>query len=483
MAVFLHTVLCAILPVKAVKSNIEYEGLIMSFIHEDFLLKNKTAKRIYYDYAEDMPIIDYHCHLVPQMIAEDYRFKNVFDLFLGGDHYKWRQMRTAGISEELITGGCDDYEKFKAFAKIMPLLIGNPLYHWTHLELKRYFDIDETLDENSAKSIWNKCNEALAAKEFSAKNLIRRSNVEVICTTDDPADDLKYHKQLAAENFEAKVLPTFRPDKVVNIDKEGFEAYLSENGIDSYGKLVSWIDERIKYFDRNGCRLSDHALEDVPFAVGNAKAVLDAKLSGKVLSVQEVNVFKTTILTECARRYSELGWAMQLHIGALRNNNRRMFESLGPDTGFDSINDLCIAKGLSDFMNHLEYNGILPKTILYTLNPKDNYVLGTMMGNFQSGPAVGKIQFGSGWWFNDNKDGMELQMRALANLGMLGTFVGMLTDSRSFVSYPRHEYFRRILCNLVGDWVENGEYPDNPEYLEKIIKGICCDNARSYFKF
>lgn len=455
----------------------------MSFIHEDFLLQSETAKRLFHDFAEDMPIIDYHCHLVPQMIADDHRFKNACDLFLGGDHYKWRQMRTGGVDEKFITGDGDDFEKFKAFAEVMPKLIGNPLYHWTHLELKRYFDIDETLDGESAKVIWDKCNEYLAREDFSAKNLIRKSNVEVVCTTDDPADDLKYHKQLAAEKFETKVLPTFRPDKAVNIDKEGFEEYLAANGIDSYEKLTAWLDERIAYFHANGCRLSDHALEDVPFAEGDAKAVLEAKLSGKKISKQEANVFKTAVLAECAKHYSKLGWTMQLHIGALRNNNRRMFDKLGPDTGFDSINDLCIAEGLAAFMNYLEYDNILPKTILYTLNPKDNYVLGTMLGNFQQGPIAGKIQFGSGWWFNDNKDGMEQQMRALANLGMLGAFVGMLTDSRSFVSYPRHEYFRRILCNLIGGWVENGEYPNDKKHLERIIKGICCDNARAYFGF
>lgn len=455
----------------------------MSFIHEDFLLKNNTARQLYHDYAKDMPIIDYHCHLSPQLIAEDYRFQNAFDLFLSGDHYKWRQMRTGGIDEKFITGDGDSFEKFKAFAEIMPKLIGNPLYHWTHLELKRYFDIDETLDGGSAKEIWDKCGEYLAREDFSAKNLIRKSNVEVVCTTDDPADDLKYHQKLAAENFETRVLPTFRPDKAVNIDKEGFEEYLSRNGIDSYQKLLTWLEERILYFHKNGCRLSDHALEDVPFAEGDAANVLEAKLSGKSLDKHEINVFKTAVLSECAKHYSALGWTMQLHIGALRNNNRKMFETLGADTGFDSINDLCIAEGLSGFMNHLEYDGILPKTILYTLNPKDNYVLGTMLGNFQKGPVAGKIQFGSGWWFNDNKDGMEQQMRALANLGMLGAFVGMLTDSRSFVSYPRHEYFRRILCNLIGTWVEDGEYPDNRGYLEKIIKGICCDNARVYFNF
>lgn len=455
----------------------------MSFINDDFMLQSETAKQLYHDFAEGMPIIDYHCHLAPQMIADDYKFRNAYDLFLGGDHYKWRQMRTGGVEETLITGDGDEFEKFKAFAEIMPKLIGNPLYHWTHLELKRYFDIDETLDADGAQGIWNKCNACLAREEFSAKNLIRRSNVEVICTTDDPADDLKYHKQLAADGFETRVLPTFRPDKAVNIDKEGWSEYLAQNRLGRFDDLLAWLKTRIEYFHENGCRLSDHALEDVPFALGDARAVFCAKQEGREIGRQEANLFKTAVLSECARHYARLGWTMQLHIGALRNNNRRMFEKLGADTGFDSINDLCIAEGLSGFLNYLDYDDILPKTILYTLNPKDNYVLGTMLGNFQRAPFAGKIQFGSGWWFNDNKDGMEQQMRALANLGMLGSFVGMLTDSRSFVSYPRHEYFRRILCNLLGEWVEKGEYPNNPKYLEKLVRGICCDNARAYFGF
>ena len=455
----------------------------MGIINDNFMFTNETGKKLYEEYAVKMPIIDYHCHLVPQMIADDYKFKDAYDLFLGGDHYKWRQMRSFGIDEEYITGDADRYEKWLGFAKVMPYLIGNPLYHWTALELKRYFDFDTPLTEETAKEIWDKCNELLKRDDFSAKSLIEKSNVDIICTTDDPADDLKYHKQLKADGFKTKVLPTFRPDKAVNIDKEGFEEYITQNGIGTYEELIAWIDARIAYFDENGCRLSDHALEYVPFALGDAKAVFDKKMAGKAITAEEVDVFKTALLSECAKEYTRLGWAMQLHIGALRNNNRRMFEKLGPDTGFDSINDLAIAEKLSQFMGNLEYENILPKTILYTLNPKDNYVLGTMLGNFQRGPVIGKIQFGSGWWFNDNRDGMEAQMKALANLGVLGKFVGMLTDSRSFVSYPRHEYFRRILCNMLGEWVENGEYPEDYTYLEKIVKGISYENAKEYFKF
>lgn len=452
-------------------------------INEDFMLKNKTGKELFYSLAEKMPIIDYHCHLVPKMIAEDYHFCDAYDLFLGGDHYKWRQMRSFGIDEEHITGNADRYEKWLGFARTMPYLIGNPLYHWTALELARYFDIYEPLNEKNAKEIWENCNKKLAQDDFSAQNLIRRSNVEIICTTDDPADDLCYHKQLKEQGFETKVLPTFRPDKCVNIDKARFSEYLEANGITSYDVLIAWLKEKIAFFHANGCRLSDHALDCVPFALGDAKAVLEKKMAGGELSEKEIDIYKTAIIRECALEYARLGWTMQLHIGALRNNNKKMFDQLGADVGFDSINDLCIAEKLAAFLNCLEEEDALPKTILYTLNPKDNYVLGTMLGNFQKAPTVGKLQFGSGWWFNDNRDGMEAQMQALANLGILGKFVGMLTDSRSFVSYPRHEYFRRILCNMLGSWVENGEYPDDREALENIVKGICYQNAKEYFRF
>ena len=407
----------------------------MSFINDNFLLKNETAKTLYNNFAKDMPIIDYHCHISPKMIVEDYKFKNAYDLFLSGDHYKWRQMRSMGIDEEYITGSGDDFEKWCAFAKIMPNLIGNPLYHWTHLELKRYFDIDLILCEDTAKKIWDIINEKLADNGFSCRNLIRKSNVEVICTTDNPYDTLEYHKQL--KNFDVKVLPTFRPD---------------------LKDIRSDITDRMDYFNENGCHLSDH-------------------------SIDEMNDDVIEKLIFLGEEYANRGWVWQLHIGAMRNNNTRMFEKIGPDTGFDSINDFQVAEGISKILNELDKKDALPKTILYCLNPKDNYVLGTMLGNFQRGPIQGKIQFGSGWWFNDNKDGMEAQLKALANLGALGAFIGMLTDSRSFVSYTRHEYFRRILCNLVGEWVEAGEYPNDMNALGAIIKGICHDNAEKYFNF
>jgi len=453
----------------------------MSFINDDFMLRTETAKKLYNDFAKDMPIIDYHCHLVPKMIAENKKFKNAYELFLGGDHYKWRQIRTNGVDEELITGDGDDYAKFEEFAKTMPYLIGNPLYHWTHLELKRFFGIDEILSEKTCKSIWDKVNECLAKDEFRPQELIRRSNVKVVCTTDDPADTLEYHQAL--KGFSTKILPTFRPDKAVEIGKETFLPYIESVGIKTYPALLKWLCERIDFFHENGCRISDHALEYVPYAIGDAEAVFNKKLAGQELSLNEINIFKTAVLKHCAKEYVRLNWAMQLHIGALRNNNTKMYNKLGPDTGYDSINDLCIAEDLGKFMDCLEIDNCLPKTILYTLNPKDNYVLGTMLGCFQNGPVKGKIQFGSGWWFNDQRDGMVEQMKALANLGMLSRFVGMLTDSRSFVSYTRHEYFRRIFCNLIGEWVENGEYPADWEKLEEIVKGVCYNNAEQYFGF
>ena len=407
----------------------------MSFINDNFMLRNETAKRLFHNYAKDMPIIDYHCHLSPQMVAENYKFKNAYDLFLGGDHYKWRQMRTFGIDESLITGDGDDLAKWKAFAKAVPYMIGNPIYHWTHLELKRYFNIDKTLSEDTAEEIWEVVNSYLEKEEYRAQGLIKMSNVEVICTTDNPYDDLAYHKAL--KGFDTKILPTFRPD---------------------FKNIGSNITERMDYFTEVGCKLSDHSLDE-----------MNDDLIEKLIFLGE--------------EYAKRGWTMQLHIGAMRNNNTRMFEKLGPDVGFDSINDFQVAEGISKILDALEKKDALPKTILYCLNPKDNYVLGTMLGNFQKGPTPGKIQFGSGWWFNDQRDGMEGQMRALANLGLLSKFVGMLTDSRSFVSYPRHEYFRRIMCNLIGTWVETGEYPADEKMLETIVKGISYNNAKEYFKF
>ena len=450
----------------------------MAFINDNFMLKNETAKKLY-SAVKDLPIIDYHCHLSPKMIAENYKFRNATDLFLGGDHYKWRQMRTAGVDEELITGRASDYEKFRAFAKVMPKLIGNPIYHWTHLELARYFGIFDTLSEKTCDEIWNKCNALLEREDYRAQGLIKRSNVEALCTTDDPIDTLEYHKALS--DFEVKVLPTLRPDKLLNIDKDTFDAYIADAKIETYGDLLKFIEDRVAYFAECGCRLSDHAFDAVPFALGDAEAVFEKKRRGECVTEEEAAVYKTAVMTELCRQYVKHGFVVQIHIGALRNNNRTMFEKLGADTGFDSVADREIAAPLSALLGYLEYNRILPKTILYNLNPKDNYTLATMIGNFQGGGIPGKMQFGSGWWFLDQRDGMEAQMRALANLGMLSLFVGMLTDSRSFVSYTRHEYFRRILCNLIGSWVEDGEYPDDFDTLKGIVSDVCYYNAKRYF--
>ncbi len=455
----------------------------MSFIHDDFMLGNETGRRLFHNYAEKMPIIDYHCHLDPKIIAEDHQFRNITELFLGGDHYKWRAMRSNGVDERYITGDAPNREKFQKWAETMPYLLGNPLYHWTHLELKRYFDIDEVLCPDTAEMIWNRCNALLAKEEFSARNLILRSNVKVICTTDDPADSLCYHQKLKAEGFPVRVLPTFRPDKAVNVDLETFVPYMRTLGVSSYEALIATLQDRIGYFHQNGCCLSDHALDVIPYATGDPSKVFEKAMHGEAITKEEADCFKTAVISACAEKYEALGWTMQLHIGAMRNNNQKMYQALGADTGYDSINDLSIAKPLALFMDALERKDALPKTILYTLNPKDNYVLGTMLGNFQKAPTPGKIQFGSGWWFNDQRDGMESQMRALANLGLLSRFVGMLTDSRSFVSYPRHEYFRRILCNLIGSWVEKGEYPNDDAMLKTIVEGICYHNAERYFGF
>ena len=451
------------------------------FITNDFMLYSKTARRLYHEYAEHLPIIDYHCHLQPRMIAENYRFRDTYDLFLGGDHYKWRQMRSNGVPEEYITGAADPLEKWKMWSKTLPLLIGNPLYHWTHLELLRYFHIDEPLTEDNCEAIYRVCNDYLAKESYSAQGLIRQSNVEALCTTDDPADTLEWHEAL--DGFSTRILPTFRPDKAVEIGKETFLPYLKSIGIDTYDGLLRWLSARIEYFHNHGCRLSDHALEAAPSTVGDAAAVFEKRVNGEEITEREADIFRTAVLKHCAAEYVARGWTMQLHIGALRNNNTKMYRLLGADTGYDSVNDREIAADLAKFLDTLAIDDCLPKTILYTLNPKDNYVLGTIMGCFQSAPTAGKIQFGSGWWFNDQRDGMEGQMQALGNLGILSRFVGMLTDSRSFVSYPRHEYFRRIFCNLIGNWVDRGEYPNDPKMLERIVRGVCYENAKNYFEF
>lgn len=459
---------------------------------ESFLLSNKTAAKLYHDYARDMPIYDYHCHLNPVEIWEDKGYDNITQVWLYGDHYKWRAMRANGVDEKYITGDGSDYEKFVAWAKTVPYTIGNPLYHWTHLELRRYFDINEVLDGNTADLIWNKANEKLGQDGFTARGFIQRSNVRLLCTTDDPTDDLVYHKKIEdLQGFDVKVLPAFRPDKGVEIQNKAFSCWVNKlgntagMGIHSFGDYLMALEDRVDYFHDRGCRLSDHGLEYVPYRRTDDEeldAIFVKGRKGIEITREEEESFKTAVLLFLGRLYAEKNWAMQLHIGAIRNNNTRMFGLLGPDTGFDSIHDHNIAYGLSRFLDALESAEMLPRTILYTLNPKDNYVLASMAGNFQGGKIPGKVQFGSAWWFNDQRDGMVEQMRALANIGLLSRFVGMLTDSRSFLSYTRHEYFRRILCNIVGKWAEDGEVPNDMALLGRMVEDICFNNAADYFQ-
>jgi len=454
-----------------------------TIIHDDFLLSTETAKRLYHTYSKDMPIIDYHCHLNPQLIAEDHQFESIGELMLAGDHYKWRAMRSFGIDEKYVTGDASWREKFRAFAKTLQYCIGNPLYHWTHLELKRYFDIDEILTEENADQIYDKCSAKIAQGGFTARQLIKNSNVSVVCTTDDPIDSLEHHKAIRESGFEVKVLPTYRPDKAVNIHKDTFLPYMAQAGVKTYSQLKTWLIASIDRFHAEGCRLSDHGLDFVPYAIGDAEAVFNKAMAGETVTRQETEIYMTDLLLLLGREFAKRGWCMQIHVSAIRNNNSRMYKLLGADTGFDSIAETNVGEPLAKLMDDLEQTEELPKMILYSLNPKDNYVLATLMGCFQKAPHCSKIQLGSGWWFNDQRDGMLEQLKALGNLGVLGGFVGMLTDSRSFLSYPRHEYFRRILCDLIGSWVEEGMYPDDPETLGKIIRGISYNNANAYFGF
>ncbi len=461
-----------------------------AFMDEDFLLFNDTAKKLFHGHAAKMPIFDWHCHLSPKEIYENKQPENIAQLWLAGDHYKWRAMRSCGIDEKYITGDASDYEKFKAWAGAMPYCIGNPLYHWTHLELQRYFDIYEPLSEKTADAIWEKANKKIADGGFTPRQLIENSDVACLCTTDDSADSLEYHKLLAEDkSFKCKVLPAFRPDKALSIELPSYLPWLSDlvkisgETITTYKKLIEVLKARIDFFDEMGCRASDHGFLYVPYNRANEdelEAIFSKALNNETLTVDEQDKYKTELFRFFAKEYAKKGWGCEIHIGPMRNNNTAMFNKIGPDTGFDSICDRNIAEDLSRMLDSLAVEDSLPKTILFCLNPKDNYVLGTMLGNFQTSEAPSKIQFGSGWWFNDNIDGMREQMKALGNLGVLGKFVGMVTDSRSFLSYPRHEYFRRILCGLVGDMVENGLYPYTEE-LGKIIEDISFNNAKEYF--
>lgn len=463
----------------------------MGIINDNFLLKSNTAQKLYKKYAADMPIVDYHCHINPKEIAEDRKFENITQVWLGGDHYKWRLIRSNGVSEDEITGDTDDYTKFLRFAEMLPKAIGNPMYHWCHLELKRYFGFDGNLNADTAKEVYELCNKKLQSDDMSVRALIKKSNVKMIGTTDDPIDDLRWHKMIAEDpTFDTAVLPSYRPDKAVNIDKSGFAEYINKLGevsgieIKSVSDVKKALADRLDFFCEMGCRATDHGLDYMVYeqaSEAEVEKIFSTVMSGGSVTSTEVDKYKTDIMLFLGREIAKRGIVMQLHYGAQRNTNTKMFERLGPDTGFDCISVKNCGEALTGFLNALESENLLPKTIIYSLNPGDNELIDTVLGCFQGTQIAGKIQHGSAWWFNDTKTGMEAQLKSLANLSLLGNFVGMLTDSRSFLSYTRHEYFRRILCNVIGEWVENGEYPDDEKALEEIVKGISYDNAKKYF--
>jgi glucuronate isomerase len=462
----------------------------VKFLDENFLLSTKTSQKLYHDFAKTIPIIDYHCHLPADQIANDINFKNLTQIWLYGDHYKWRAMRTNGVDEEYITGNKTDWEKFEKWAETVPYTLRNPLYQWTHLELQRYFNVNELLDSTSAKNIFEECSAKLQSKEYSVRNIIRKMNVKVICTTDDPIDDLKYHQKIKQSDFEVRVLPAFRPDKAMNIDDPSFNAYLkkleasSNTSINNYQSFLDALKQRHNYFTTMGCSVSDHGLEHLyaeEYSDAEINQIFEKARTDKSLTIQEIAKFKSAMLFVFAVWDHEKDWVQQYHLGALRNNNSRMLNQLGADTGWDSIGDFPQANALSVFLNRLDKNNQLAKTILYNLNPSDNAVMASMVGNYNDGTVPGKIQYGSAWWFLDQKDGMIKQINALSNMGLLSRFVGMITDSRSFLSYPRHEYFRRVLCNLFGEEIENGELPADINWTGKIIQDICFHNASAYF--
>ncbi|GLB48036.1 glucuronate isomerase [Neptunitalea lumnitzerae] len=463
------------------------------FIHDNFLLENSFAEELYHNYASKMPIIDYHCHLTPNDIANNTQFENITKVWIYGDHYKWRAMRTLGVNEKYITGNATDKEKFEQWAKTVPYTMRNPLYHWTHLELARYFNVTDLLTEKTADSIYATTAEQLNQPDNSCLGLLNKMNVETVCTTEDPTDTLQYHQQFAAsENPSLYMSTSFRPDKSILIDADTYTDYLKALGeaadieITTFESLKNALRARIEYFHKNGCKLSDHGLNFIPFesfTESEIEAIFSKRLSGKALLTEESHKFQTAILLFLAETYHEFGWVQQFHLGALRNNNKRMLSLLGPDTGWDSIGDYSQAENLSKFLNTLDGKDKLTKTILYNLNPADNEVLATMIGNFNDGSVKGKVQFGSGWWFLDQKDGIIKQVNALSNMGLLSCFIGMLTDSRSFLSFPRHEYFRRVICNLFGDEIKRGELPNDIEWIGKIIQDICYNNAKEYFNF
>ena len=464
-----------------------------AFMNEDFLLSNETARRLYHDYAAKMPIIDYHCHIDPREIAEDRRFETITQVWLGGDHYKWRQMRSNGVEERYITGDAPDREKFQKYAEMLPRAIGNPLYHWTHLELQRYFGYFGALSGETAEEVWNLCNQKLQEPGMSARGLIAQSNVRLVATTDDPVDSLEWHQKIREDaSCPAKVVPAWRPDKAVNLEKPGFAGYiakLAEVGgkeIATVDDLLAALDARLDYFDKMGCRAADHGLdymvyEEAPYSEINE--AFQKALAGKPLTLHETEAYKTALVLALGRGYAKRGWVMQLHFGALRNTNTAMFRKIGADTGYDCMAFHPGTDALAKLLDALEITGELPKTVVYSLNPVENQAIDTIIGAFQGAGVHGKIQHGAAWWFNDTKSGMTEHLTSLANLSILGNFIGMLTDSRSLLSYTRHEYFRRILCNLIGGWVENGEYPNDVEFLGKMVQDISYNNTKAYFGF
>lgn len=463
----------------------------MEFMNNDFLLKTETAKNLYHKYAKDMPIADYHCHINPREIFEDRKFDNITQIWLGGDHYKWRLIRSNGVCEEEITGNASDREKFQHFAEMLPKAIGNPMYHWTHLELKRYFGFNGVLNGDTAEEVWNLCNAKLKEDSMSVRNIIKASGVAMIGTTDDPIDDLVWHKKLAEDKtFETKVVPSFRPDKAINIEKLGFVEYLQKLGevagfpIKTVADVKKALSDRLEFFCELGCRASDHGLDYVVYSVASdeeIEEIFKRALSGETVSLEDADKYKTAIMLHLGKEYAKRNVVMQLHYNTQRNTNSKTFEKLGADTGFDCISTKNCGEQIVGFLNALYSEDKLPKTIIYSLNPQENEMIDTILGCFQGTEVEGKIQHGSAWWFNDTKTGMEKQLISLANLSLLGNFVGMLTDSRSFLSYTRHEYFRRILCNLIGEWVENGEYPNDEKQLGRIVEDICFNNAKKYF--
>ena len=463
------------------------------FLDDNFLLQGKTAQRLYHDYAAGLPIIDYHCHLPPDQIADNTNFKNLTQIWLNGDHYKWRAMRANGVNEEFITGNRSDEEKFIQWAATVPYTLRSPLYHWTHLELRRYFNIDQLLSPSTAKSVYDECTAKLQMPEYAVRNLITKMKVEVVCTTDDPIDSLEHHQKLKQDGYVVKVLPTFRPDKAMNLDDtKALNLYIDQLGaiagigIQDFDAYLSALKKRHDYFAVNGCKVSDHGLEQIyaeDYREEEIATIFKKIRHNYALMPLEILKFKSAMLINFALWDHEKGWVQQFHLGALRNNNTRAFKNSGPDTGWDSIGDFSQAKALSRFLNKLDTENKLAKTIIYNLNPADNEIMAAMTGNFNDGSVAGKIQFGSAWWFLDQKDGMTKQLNALSNMGLLSRMVGMLTDSRSFLSYPRHEYFRRLVCNLFGEDIDNGELPNDLEWTGKIIQDICYYNAKNYFHF